>query len=192
MKYAPKPKNRKPDVASLVLLITAALLFFLGSQYYTKGRPIVQTLGIVCLALAAFFIMKKLTCYVYTVYPKDRDTEKKASELSFNELCLMISKKNGAKGAETNKACLDISSLVAAIDLPSAADEKKKIIRDQGTMSLFYYTVTFLPPESLLLVFKNDGAKTGVVIEPNAELRGFFIEAARANLEKQNKENEEE
>ena len=86
MKYTPLPKNRKNGVLSLVLLITSVVVFYLGTQYYTKARAVVQTLGVLCLALASFFILKKLTEYTYSVFPKDSSEKKSVSDYGPDEL----------------------------------------------------------------------------------------------------------
>lgn len=180
MKHTPVPQNRKPAVASLVLILTAVMLFFFGGQYYVKYRAVAQALGVFCLALAAFFILKKLTVYTYTVYPKDRDTKKSVSELAPEELTFTVSKRFGT-GRETNQAQFDLSALTKTIPLPAAGAEKKKIIKECGKMSLYYYTVTFRPNESTLLIFEQDGEKTGAVIEPDGDFKGFLEEAAKIN-----------
>ncbi len=181
MTHTPTPQNRKPEVASIVLLLTAVMLFFFGGQYYVKFRAVAQALGVFCLALAAFFIIKRLTVYTYTVYPKDRDTKKSVSELTPDELTLTVSKRYGA-GRETNRAQLDLAALKSVVTLPAAGRERRKILKEHGKAALYYYTVTFRPNESTLLVFEQKGAeKILVVIEPDGDFKGFLEEAARIN-----------
>ncbi|MBQ7670955.1 MAG: hypothetical protein IJS45_09580 [Clostridia bacterium] len=196
MKYTPQQKNKTALVASLVLTAAAAVLFFLGTQYYTKGRAIVQASAVVFLSFAAYFIIKRLNSYTYTVYPKDDAPSKSVSELMPGDLDLVISRRF-ASGVDTNRAKLDLGTLVRAEDLPATYSERRKYIKSFGKMTLFYYTVTISPPESLLLIFELDNSsKLGLVIEPDRDLRGFFIEAARLNKlnkeEKKNAEDEEE
>lgn len=189
MKYTPKSANRKHEAASLILLITAVVMFYFGAQYYTAYRGAVQFAAVLCMAGAAFFIMKKLTVYTYAVYPKDRDTKKSVSELGPDELTFMISKRYG-RGAESNKAALDLGALTDAAVLPFNYSEKQKIIKSHGKMALYYYTVTFKPPRSVLLVFEQDGEKIGAVVEPDSDFEGFFTEVARLNKEKMKEEDE--
>ncbi len=181
MTYTPKPKNKKPGVAALVLLITAIVLFFLGAQYYTKGRTTVQVLGVACLAVAVFFIIKRLTSYTYTVYPKDKNTKKSVSELTPSELTLVISKRTGST-APINRAELELSTLTAAVTLPSSHTEARRVIKELGKMNLYYYTVTFNAPDTTLLVFKQDsGESVGIILELDSDLKAFFSEVARIN-----------
>ena len=180
MTHTPTPQNRKPEVASIVLILTAVMLFFFGGQYYVKYRAVAQTLGVFCLALAVFFILKRMTVYTYTVYPKDADTKKSVSELAPEELTFTVSKRFGS-GRETNQAQFDLAALTKALPLPAPGAEKKKILRECGKMSLYYYTVTFRPNESTLLIFERDGEKTGAVIEPDGDFKGFLEEAAKRN-----------
>ncbi len=187
MKYTPLPKNRKNGVLSAVLLVTSAAVFFLGTQYYTKARAVVQTLGVVCLALASFFILKKLTVYTYSVYPKDGSAKKSVSDYGPDELIFVISKRFGS-GAEANKASLGLADLVKTAELPFSYFEKRKIIKAEGKMALYYYTVTFKPPESLLLVFETDAGRVGIVIEPDSDFKGFLEKIASMNAEKEEEE----
>ena len=181
MKHTPAPQNKKPAVASLVLILTAVMLFFFGSQYYVKYRAAAQALGVLCLAVAVFFIIKALTVYTYTVYPKDADTGKSVSDLAPDELTLTVSKRFGT-GRETNRAQLDLAALKKVLPLPAPGAERKKTLRDGGKMALYYYTVTFRPNESTLLVFEPEGSeKIGIVIEPDGDFKGFLEEAARIN-----------
>ena len=183
MKYTPLPKNRKNGVLSLVLLITSVVVFYLGTQYYTKARAVVQTLGVLCLALASFFILKKLTEYTYSVFPKDSSEKKSVSDYGPDELIFVISKRFG-NGAEANKASLELADLTKTVELPFSYFEKRKILKAEGRMALYYYTVTFKPPESLLLVFETDAGKVGIVIEPDSDFKGFLEKIANINKEK--------
>ena len=184
MKYSPTPQNKKNDVASVVLFLTAVMLFFFGSQYYVKYRAAAQALGVVCLAASVFFLLKRMTVFVYTVYPKDRDTKKSVSELTPEELTFIISRRFGT-GAEANKAALDLEALTTVTDLPASVREKKKIIKEFGKTSLYYYTVTFMPLHSTLLIFEKKGSdRIGIVIEPDGDFKGFFEKVARLNKDK--------
>ena len=189
MKYTPLPKNRKNSVLSLVLLITSVVVFYLGTQYYTKARAAVQTLGVLCLAFASFFILKKLTVYTYSVYPKDGAAKKSVSDYGPDDLTFVVSKRFGA-GAEANKASLELSCLTKTVALPFSYFEKKKILKAEGRMALYYYTVTFKPPESLLLVFDTDAGRVGIVIEPDTDFKGFLEKIASMNPEKEKEEEE--
>lgn len=192
MKYTPEQKNKIASVSALVLSVTAAVLFFFGTQYYVKGRAVVQAIGVLFLSFAVFFIIKRLNSYTYTVYPKDGAPSKSVSELMPKELDLMISRRF-ASGVETNRAKLDLGMLIQAEDLPQTYSARRKYIKSLGKMTLFYYTVTILPRDALLLVFENDGAaKVGVVLEPDRDFRGFFTEAARINNEEKKKAEDEE
>lgn len=182
MKYTPKPKNKKAEIASLVLLLTAVVLFFFAAQYYTKGRAIVQGLGVACLSLGAFFIVKRMTSYTYFIYPKDSDKEADVTTLSPSELTFTVTKKNG-KRSGTNAAQLDLDALKSVTPLPPSGSEKRKVLADFGKMPLYYYTVTILPPDAYLLVFEHGGERTGIVIEPNETFRVFLEEAAKVNNE---------
>ncbi len=180
MEYTPIPKNKKYEVAAVVLLVTAVVLFFFGSEYYVKWRALVQALGVACLALSSFFIIKRLTSYTYSVFPKDRDTKKSVSDLAPDELTFIISKRFGGAGAGSNRASFDLGELKSVEPLPSGA-EKKRLTRSKGKMSLYYFTVTFRAPGAYLLVFETGGAPTGIVIEPDGDYIGFLEEAARIN-----------
>ncbi len=182
MTHTPTPQNKKPAVAAIVLAATALMLFFFGGQYYVKYRAVAQAIGVFCLALSAYFILKKLTVYTYTVYPKDASTGKSVSELAPDELTFTVSRRYGT-GAETNRAQLDLGELTAVSTLTPA--DKKKILSDCGKMDLYYYTVTFRPNESSLLVFEPEGSgKIGIVIEPDGDFKGFLEEVARINSNK--------
>ena len=181
MKHTPTPQNRKPAVASIVLLLAAVMLFFFGSQYYVKYRPASQALGVLCLALSAFFVIKKLTVYTYTVYPKDGDTKRSVSDMMPDELTFTVSKRFGS-GVDSLRAAFDLADLKSVTALPASSKEKKKMLKDSGKMSLYYYTVTFRPLESALLIFEREGdERTGIVIEPDGDFTGFLKEAARIN-----------
>ena len=181
MEYTPKPQNRKPQVAAVVLILLAAMLFFFSRVAYVKLPALAQALGFVCLSVAAFFIIKRITVYTYTVFPKDRDTKRSVSELSPDELVLTISKSYGG-ASRASRASLDLGRLESVTKLPFRYSEKNAAIKKLGKMSLYYYTVTFRPSESYLLLFKERGAENvGVVIEPDGDLLGFFEEAARLN-----------
>ncbi len=181
MKYTPKPKNKKTEVAAIASFVTSVVLFFFGGQSYTKGRGAVQALGVLCLAFSGFFIIKKLKAYTYSVLPKDGDTERRVSELMPSDLALTVSSSYG-KSAPGAAASLDLGDLKQTVSLPARYTEKQKVIKSLGKMQLYYYTVTFMPPESTLLVFdKEGGDRIGVVIEPDGDMKGFFEEAARIN-----------
>ena len=183
MKHSPKPQNKKIDVACIVLFLTSVMLFFFGAQYYVRQRVIAQAFGVICLCGAAFFIIKKLTVYTYTVYPKDPETGKSVSDLMPEELTLIISRRFGSS-PDANRAKLDLEALTDVTDLPSAYFEKRKTLKALGKMSLYYYTVTFRPPESTLLIFENEGVdRIGIVLEPDRDLKGFFTEILRINKE---------
>ena len=191
MTYTPIPKNKKTEVASVVLFITSVILFFFGSQYYVKYRPVSQALGVVCLGISAFLMMKRLTSYTYTVYPKDSDTKKSVSELEPSELVFIVSKRNG-KGAPVNRASLDLGTLVAAVPLPIDAEGKKKTLKSFGKTALYYYTVTFRPSDRTLLVFGNEGSeRIGVVTELDGDFKGFLEEAVRINEKKKTQDQNE-
>ena len=183
MKYTPLPKNKKNSVLFIVLLCTAAALFYLGAQYYTEAKSVVQAAGVLFLALSSFFLIKKLTGYTYAVYPKEPSDEKSVSEYRPDELSFVVAKHFGT-GPDTNKASLDLACLTKTVSLPFSYFEKKKIIKAEGKMALYYYTVTFKPPESLLLVFGANGEKTGIVIEPDTDFTGFLEEVVKINTEK--------
>ena len=51
MKYTPKSANRKHEAASLILLITAVVMFYFGAQYYTAYRGAVQFAAVLCCVL---------------------------------------------------------------------------------------------------------------------------------------------
>ena len=192
MKYTPQQKNKIALVASIVLAAASALLFFLGTQYYTKGRAVVQAAAVFFLSFAVFFIIKRLNSYTYTVYPKDDAPSKSVSELMPKELDLVISRKF-ASGVDTNRAKLDLGTLVQTEDLPASYFERRKYIKSLGKMTLFYYTVTIAPTDVLLLIFEPQStSRIGLVIEPDRDLRGFFTEAARINKEDRKNEEDDE
>ena len=143
MKYAPSPKNKKPDVAVITLLITSVVLFFLASQSYTKGRALVQGLGVLCLALAAFFIIKRLTAYVYTVYG-GAATEGDSSAIDPSHLTLLISKKTGSS-SEVNQAEFPLSTLKDVIALPPPSSKRRRMIKELGDRVLGFAYKPFDP-----------------------------------------------
>ena len=180
MKYAPAPKNKKPDVAVITLLVTSVILFYLAPQSFTKGRALVQGFGVLCLSLASFFIIKRLTSYIYTVYT-GAATNGGASAIDPTHLTLMISKKTG-KSREVNQAEFSLSSLTDVIALPPPSRDRRRLIKGLGKIPLYYYTVTFRAPDPYLLLFKKeDGASVGVVIEPDPSLLDILHAAAMRN-----------
>ncbi|MBR6918590.1 MAG: hypothetical protein IKN38_10435 [Clostridia bacterium] len=183
MTYTPKSQNKKHTVAAVVLFFAAVMMFFFGTKDFVKWRAACQAIGILLLSGAAFFIIKKITAYTYSVYPKDENTQKSVSALSPDELTFIISKQFGSS-AKANRAAFDLSCLKKATDLPAKYSKKRAAVKAEGKLELYYYTVTFMAPQSLLLIFERDGAgRVGIVIEPDSDLRAFFKEIANMNKE---------
>ncbi|MBQ7715666.1 MAG: hypothetical protein IJT70_07345 [Clostridia bacterium] len=181
MKYTPEPKNKKTEVAAVASFLTSVVLLYFGGQSYTKGRGAVQALGVLCLAISGFFIIKKLKSYSYSITPSEEDAGRSVSELLPSDLTFSVYASYG-KGTGNLTAQLDLGDLKEAVALPAKYSEKQRVLKGLGKMQLYYYTVTFLPPESTLLVFEKDGGvRTGIVIEPDGDMKGFFEEAARIN-----------
>jgi|GEM_PF-2224705 len=181
MSYTPKPKNKKAGVAAIVLLITAIILFFFASQYYTKGRGIVQAFGVGCLTGAAAFIILSLRSYTYYVFPKDTETKKSVSEMRPDELTFTVTKRNGKKYA-VNTVQFDLDTLKNVADLPASYSERRKMIKSFGEMSVYYYNVTLMSPVYTLLIFEKEGdRRVGIVIEPDNDFKSFLNETARMN-----------
>lgn len=181
MRYTPRPINRKAEVMSISLLITSVILLYFGAQSYVKARALVQIIAVLLLSLSAFFIIKKITSYTYIIEPSDTENIKSVSDYLPDELTFTVSKKKGS-GSDVHQCRFEMSALTEVKTLPCTYAEKKKIIEESGKMSLYYYTVTIRPPEACLLVFDNGSfEKTGIVIEPDGDLKGCLEEIARIN-----------
>ena len=180
MRYTPKPKNKKVEVAAVTLFATSVLLLVAGSFDFVKGRAIVQAVGIGCLALCAYLMIRKLTSYTYAVTPKEGNEERSPSELTPSELVFTVTKRIG-KGSEVMRAKLDLDALKYAETLPADARERREIIKRCGASPLYYYTVT-IRGEGLLLVFeREDIDKCAVVIETDYDMTALLKECAARN-----------
>ena len=183
MRYEPKSGNRKPDVASLVMLVSAVAVFFSASRPFAKGRALLQVIGVLMLTGAAYFMIKKVTSFIYIIMPHDGDTKKSVSEMKPEDLTFTVSKRRG-QTAENHVCQLELSRLTETVTLPYKSSEKSRIIKEHGVTETYNYTVTFRPLTSLLLVFKKEnGEKLGVVIEPDSDFKGCLEAIARMNKE---------
>lgn len=186
MRYEPKAKNKIAPVAAIVLTVTAVILFCFSAQPSLKGAAAVQLLSFATLAVAVFFMLKKVTRYVYIVHPKDAENEedmkKPAGALSPKDLAFTVAKKRG-KSREDYMVMLDLSSLRKFKRLPSDKAEQKKLIKEQGRMSVYRYTATLGgDPELYLAVFSKVGYdKVGVIIEAEGEFPSYLRTVVEIN-----------
>lgn len=182
MRYSPKPKNKICEVASITLLICAAVMFFFAAQSYVKGAAAVQLLGVCTLTAGAYFLIRRLTSFIYIILPQSEDIDENRTEaLLPSELSFIVAKKRG-KSKEVYQCRLDLGSLKSVSLLPDEREKRKAAIRENGPMSAYKYTATIGKCDTYLLVFSKPGYdRVGLIIEPDREMAGYLKSVVEIN-----------
>ena len=181
MKFTSLKKNKKASNISLILMLSAVVLFFFAAGGLAHGVAFVQLIGVLFLAGSAYYMMRAMTIYTYIVIPNDDDSDKDVSKLSPERLSFIVSKRFG-KGREIYQCQLDLSTLISVKEFPADRNEQKKILAPLGKVNLYRYDATVGKHGSLLLVFHKRGQeKICIVAEPVDGMYGYLKNVAGIN-----------
>ena len=165
MRFTTSKKNKKASNVSLILMLSAVVLFFFAATGTGHGVAFIQLIGVLFLAGSAYFMMRAMTVYTYIIIPND-DSDKDARSLSPDKLSFIVSKRFG-KGREVYQCQLDLSSLISVKEFPADKNDRKKLLAPLEKVNLFRYDATVGKHDSLLLVFHKRGQeKICIVAEP--------------------------
>lgn len=181
MKYTPKPKNKKWEIASIVLIVLAVSLFYMSSLEIFKWRAALQLISFATLAVGAFFLIRRLTVYNYIVTPTSKDSDEETEALKPSQLSFIVSQQKGERQLHVFSAELD--GLKNVIELPTGKG-RKALIKSEVGANFAKYLVTCRPFESYLLVFAKEGYnKCGIVLELEGEMLNYLKQVVKINKE---------
>lgn len=181
MKYSPKPKNKKLEVASIVLIITSVVMFYFAAQSYVKLAPVVQFLGVCTLGFAAYFLIRRITVFTYIIMPQSGEKEYNEALLP-SELAFVVSKKRGQNGS--SYLCqLDLGSLRAIEPLSAESSERNKQLTSADKTTTYRYTATISSvEEKYLLEFSKVGhKKINLVLELDDKMSSYLKTVVELN-----------
>lgn len=198
MNYTPEQKN-KYVTAIVVTLIAGGIGVYMVPNFVPVRSVIFQLLSLICLVAAVFVLVRyKTTAFTYIIRPRSLMHEDVDAEAALaggvldvtrvEPRCLdfVVSKKQGSR-APNMECVLGLDSLIAAWDISAeakykmCADAMEKARGQYGKVDLYDYTVTMGVEKSLLLLFR-DGEKVAAIrIEPDTELRDYFVSTAERN-----------
>lgn len=197
MKYIPSQKNTR------VTMIIAAILIFGGIVYAVPYAAKANGIGVITIPFeliafasivaAVFIIVRfKMTSFEYIIRPRSSVATEIGTEEAFVsavDLTRMPCERldfvvNKIQGTRANMECvMSIDDIVSAEEivlhgknpnsLPTKEDVRRKYAKDGF---VFYdYTVTLGLETALELVFVDGNRYAGVIIEPDDEMREYFL-----------------
>ena len=186
MRFSPEQKNTKLLTAVIiVILVLSVISYSIPSALAVEGvtvPPIIFVgMGLIGFIASIFlFLRYGMTKFEYVLKPRDDAYPGEAVEFSSDAagnapLDFVVYKAMGTRHSSM-ECVLPIGDLIEAIPLKRGERSKKDVARaySKENFTFYDYTLTFMPDETLELVFADGNKSVGIIIENDNPVADYF------------------
>ena len=184
MRFVPTQKHGPRLVAACVLLLLIGTAAYSAPIVFASLGKSVPPFPFTCVAVMCFialiflFLRYRATVFEYVICPRDDGYVPADAEFAYEDgtpLDFVVYKSIGARQGAM-ECRLSVSDFREAVPLKKGGRTKRDVLKafaDEG-FTYYDYTLTFLPEETIELVFADGQKYVGIIIEDNNEIADYF------------------
>lgn len=192
MRFSPTQKHGALLNTVCVSVFTVGVLSYLFPAFMSaldKPVPPIYFTGfaVMCFITFLFLIMRyRMTVFEYVIKRRTDDSAYGVQTVpvdcgdSSSAFDFVVYKAIGAR-AGAMECVLSLGDFVEAISLKKGGESKSSVMKkyEKGKFSYYDYTLTFLPQDTLELIFEDGAGYVGVIIEDGNNIAEYFKKIAR-------------